>query len=465
VVLGQLRRPVYSPETADGVIEIHPAARSNDYDDIKYALRSPRRLFMENNTAMDRHISFSRLMILVAMMLVVGALIVACAAPDRDHTVGAATSTASPLSSPQPLVTTAPIAPPVLPTSTAMPVLDQTSAPIEPTSAPAVHDPTVAIVAVVQQQLPEARISVRCVQGQFAEAIALPPPDVASHGTALYLQRVNGDWRIAASGLGIFQEDLNSLGFPSNFCNVPSRDVPPSSSPVLGSPLKLQLRNGAGKTAQIFLYAADEQVTSAQAPFCGANVGDTLRSGTYELFVQPEGVAEPVAATVALFGPTALTFNDQRPWMLQLIAGRLANGTSDVLLVRQYASCTSYVAAALMLAPDGVTLVQLSFDSPEGSAAVIDVGLDVDTSAHSGLFVTRTYNNVTGETIMTTWQVLESEGRVVPLKQQDDAPTAAPTASGAAPSPTTEAAGVGDTAQGLPSDAPPSDATPVPQTP
>jgi hypothetical protein len=439
--------------------------RSNDNDNTKYALRSPQRLFTENNTMMDRHVSFSRLIIVVAMMLVVGALIVACAAPDRDDVAGAATSAAGPASSPQPLVTTTPIATPVLPTSTATPVPDQTSAPIESTSTPAEHDPTAAIVAVVQQQLPQARISVACMQGEFAEAIALPPPDIASHGTALYLQRVNGDWTIVASGLGIFQEDLNRLGFPSNFCNVPSHDVSSTPSPVLDSPLKVQLRNGAGKTAQIFLYAADEQVTTVQAPFCGANVNDTLRSGTYELFVQPDGAAEPVSAGVALFGPGALTFNDQRPWMLQLIAGRLANGTSDVLLVRQYASCNSYVAVALMLAPDGLTVVQLSFDTPEEPAAVIDVGLDVDTSAHSGLFVTRTYNNVSGETVMTTWQVLESEGRVVPLKQQDEAPTAAPTTFDAAPSPTTEIIDVGGMAEGLPSHVPTSDATPVPQTP
>jgi hypothetical protein len=163
-----------------------------------------------------------------------------------------------------------------------------------------------------------------------------------------------------------------------------------------------------------------------QEPFCGAASGDTQRSGTYQVFVQPEGAAEPVQANVPLFGSGALTFNDQRPWMLQLVAGRLANGSSDVLLVRQYASCTSYVATALMLGPDGATLQQLSFETPETPSPVIDVGLDVDTGAHSGLFVTRTYNNATGETVVTTWQVHEAEGRVVPLKTQSDKPAPAP---------------------------------------
>jgi hypothetical protein len=407
---------------------------------------------------MNRYISFFRLIILVAMMLVVAALTVSCAAPSHDGAVGTDTAVAGATSTPEPQRPATQIATPVLSTSTATPVLEQTSAPSEPTSAPAEQDPTAAIVAVVQQQLPEARISVSCIQGEFAEAIALPPPDVASHGTALYLQGVNGDWTIAVSGLGIFQEDLNSLGFPPNFCNVPSREATPLPSPVLDSPLKLQLRNGAGKTAQVFLYAADEQVTTAQAPFCGANVGDTLRSGTYQLFVQPEGTSEPVPVTVPLFGSGALTFNDQRPWMLQLVAGRLANGSSDVLLVRQYASCNSYLAAALMLAPDGITVAQLSFDTPERPTAVIDVGFDVDTSAHSGLFVTRTYNNVSGETVMTTWQVLEAEGRVLALKRQGDVATAVSSV-------TTETAGVGGAAEAVPSDVAMSDTTPVPPTP
>jgi hypothetical protein len=206
-----------------------------------------------------------RLTASVAAGLIIAGLTVSCSAPNN---IGTATT---PDNSPPSVVTSATATGATstqAPLSRLIPASTETSVPAVPTSAPATSqpsasvptpgDPSSDIVAVVQQQLPEARISVACVQGDFAEAIALPPPDIASHGTALYLRRIDGAWTIAASGLGIFQEDLNSIGFPANFCNVPPRGATqPPANPVLASTLQVQLRNGDGKTAWLYFYAPD----------------------------------------------------------------------------------------------------------------------------------------------------------------------------------------------------------------
>lgn len=112
-----------------------------------------------------------------------------------------------------------------------------TEAPPPATTAPTVTPPmpddeTAAIQAALLAKFPETTSSVQCVQGDFAAAVVLPPPG-GLHGIGAYLHRQDGAWNIAASGLGIFREDLIGLGFPEDFCGMPpAHDLPqPTAAP------------------------------------------------------------------------------------------------------------------------------------------------------------------------------------------------------------------------------------------
>lgn len=141
--------------------------------------------------------------------------------------------------------------------------------------------------------------------------------------------------------------------------------------------------------------------------------GDHLRSGHYQFYLRQDPESQPKRSDVAPFGNQILTFNDERPDMLQVVKGK--PGTQpDLLIVRQYASCNGSLVAVLTTTPDGTDLVHLRFQTPERIRDRLQVGLL--TVLGSNLLETRSYDNAKGEWTIATWEVQVPQGLLVAVQ-------------------------------------------------
>ncbi|MGE5672299.1 MAG: hypothetical protein ACM3XM_00220 [Mycobacterium leprae] len=166
------------------------------------------------------------------------------------------------------------------------------------------------------------------------------------------------------------------------------------------------LHSSTQTAAQFYLYAADERVDVVGDPSCMANTGDTVRMGHYAVYLATSDSLMQKRQDVSPYPEMLLQFNDQRSY-LQVVPGR-SSGHPDLLVLWQYGSCSMERTAVLALSQDGKNLVHYRFKRADGLVwpTVASRGLEQPAP---GQLRTTDYNNATGETTVTTWEVREGE--------------------------------------------------------
>lgn len=190
----------------------------------------------------------------------------------------------------------------------------------------------------------------------------------------------------------------------------------PSASAVRATRLHTSLNSATGNTVQVYLYAPDERVTVQDVPSCMAEPGDTVRSGTYKFYTSFDGGPDLHLHAVSPFEDEQLSFNDQRPNYLEVLQ-RPTTGHPDLLMLMQYGSCNGNSLAILAPSPDGTRLVQYRFKTDDGTIRTT-VGTKVVEHALPGSFRTSIYNNATGQTTTTTWEIRDDDAEVVAVKTE-----------------------------------------------
>ncbi|MBD0378852.1 hypothetical protein [Paenibacillus sedimenti] len=125
------------------------------------------------------------------------------------------------------------------------------------------------------------------------------------------------------------------------------------------SNLRVFLNSQEGSQNEVILYASDEQIIQVTDPSCAAQPGDTLRTGHYSFYLRSQEGTVTALQTIHPFGTEALEFNDQRK-MLEVLPNN-GDWGSDLLTVRQYASCNGTEYALLGLSADGDGLLSYKF--------------------------------------------------------------------------------------------------------
>lgn len=207
----------------------------------------------------------------------------------------------------------------------------------------------------------------------------------------------------------IFRDEMgHTLYVPA----VESALIPHPAGSVQESALTATLRSIACKTVKVLLYAADERVETVAAPSCLANIGDVLRSGHYTLYTEVEGDAATRPQGVTPFGSTLLSFNDHRPNYIQVLPGE-----PDLILLQQYGSCNGDLLAVLGPSPDGSELVQYRFSTGDGRSLPTQHTKGL-TFPGPGRLQTTFYNNVTGKTTTTTWEIRPDDALLVEVETE-----------------------------------------------
>jgi hypothetical protein len=122
-----------------------------------------------------------------------------------------------------------------------VPVVAPTHAPVAATIVSASATPAVdaapeqAVQDALLAQYPSASIRIQCVEREFAAAAVAPLS--GQHGFDAFLQQQNGAWAIRTNGVDISRETLLALGFPGDFCGMPSAGNPPPAVPNSSAPL------------------------------------------------------------------------------------------------------------------------------------------------------------------------------------------------------------------------------------
>jgi len=189
-----------------------------------------------------------------------------------------------------------------------------------------------------------------------------------------------------------------------------------SANPIFQSTLQADLAMKNGKKVHVYLYAPDEEVWSEQAPSCVANEGDTLRTGSYAFYLQPGDNLNPVKQDVAPFGDEKMEFNDNRS-MLEVLHNH-GDWPSDLLIVRQYGSCSGSINAILGLSQDGKRLIHYKFKL-NGQLNDNLFSTPVE-QLNSGLMQTASYNNAEGVYRVITWQLDKKHDILVPVKADNE---------------------------------------------
>lgn len=200
---------------------------------------------------------------------------------------------------------------------------------------------------------------------------------------------------------------------PANV-SVTSPPTPPAQADsIRASRLTVTLTSTTGKRAQVDLYASDEKVRVEDAPSCLANRGDTLRTGTYRFYLQPEDSTTPEQQSVSPYMNELLAFNDQRQY-LQVVPGE-AGKQPDLLAVMQYGSCNGNAVAFLALSPDGRRLIHYRFKFEDGQLRNT-TGTKTIEALSPGVVRTSIYNNAIGKRATVTWEIREAEELMVAIK-------------------------------------------------
>lgn len=185
---------------------------------------------------------------------------------------------------------------------------------------------------------------------------------------------------------------------------------------VRASPLQAVLHSRSGQAATVYLFAPDARVRVADAPSCEANTGDVLVSGHYAFYLDTDPSAPVQAQALPEVFPGGIAeFNAQRPGQLEVVPGKVGQAPG-LLLVRQYTSCNGQDVAVLALAPDGRSLVPLRFAAAGGRRSTLFASQV--TVLGPGRLRTQSYNNARGEYIITTWELHEAEGVLVPVSSE-----------------------------------------------